>query len=275
MKPRINLRPLAGANGPHGFSTIRPDLIAYAVHHLNAQEEAYMSQIKPDDRVHNRIVLAGYHIMMANELALSRVLEVVEKIKLSPLYRFRIKSLTDKIEADANEYRDGINGFVTQGGGDEMEKLSNFASIHDNLDEAVESDIRTIRCAFTEALTHSGCSHPELLASSLTALKLCQAADAVAETQQKLSAGLAGGIMHHFRWVNVHKVTQESYELNRMLCKITRAAYPDESDDVHIEEVIAALCKKLGNMSVAAKALHDAVFDDAIPVEETKTTAAS
>ncbi len=264
---RINLRPTARGSAP--FSTITPDLIGYDLQRLNAHEAAYMCRDEDTPEV-RRIELAVFHMLMANELAAQQVLLMAERVRKSRYYRREVKQKLNIIEAEANKYRDTITDRVRSGEGNAMERLVQFADMNDNLEDVCGPFVERTRYAIQLSLGRVGVKDDALMAVAIMALKTCQAAVAVQKAEYSLNEQVAGGIIHHAQWASVASLTYKVYLFCHLLARETHTRVPegfDPNEDLAINAGIAALCKKLGSVTVAAKAIREAVEQDVEPSE--------
>ncbi len=261
-KKPIDLRPASST--PQGFSTLRPEMIAYNVHRLNAKEVDYMNREQDDEEV-RRIELAVYHMLLANELALQQVLVCLEQLRKTPYYRNRIKQQARAVERQVVSYRNTINRHIRAGGGDGFGRLVTFSDMNDNLEEVCGPHIERTRYAIRLSLGRVGVKEDALMAVAIMAMKTCQAAVAVQESEYRINQQVAGGIIHHALWVTLRPITHSVYDLCCLLSRETVTNIPPDYNPMNEQSIvqgIIALCKNLGNTKVVAAAIQKAQEDN-------------
>lgn len=130
------------------------------------KEEQLTRLIKRNEAM---VVLCTYSVLFANDIAIGRVIEAVDKLKKSDWYRFEVKQKARKVEEEMKRYERVLNKVVGR-------SSDFFADANEKFLDEVEKDVEVMYFSVKRVFDRACVERSELMAMMEMARSMCMVA---------------------------------------------------------------------------------------------------
>lgn len=194
----------------------------------------------------NLVVVTTYNIIFTNDIVCSNVIEMMQELKKSSLYKKEVKMYANKIEAERKKYERLLNSIL----GDSSDF---FADANDLFVEEVQNSVDSLYWAIKGILDKNNVENSSLIAKMELMRTLCDFACAQYKQRindlVKVNPRFKG---FHVDYMNMETMNKYAYEM----MKHVKVGKTINLNTKEVELAMDVLAMKLANPEIIAKSIN-------------------